>query len=292
MPERDRNLEAVAHNIRAFEEALEAGATTLPEVRCPRILAAADGSNQVDALGRVLSELLACDLCVEEVGAVGDGADRVLAALPAGVRARALRLPRALKAEDGHRVVLEVAREHHADLVALPVPFLADYADVARESLGVIVDVLLERMQLPLLAVRDPAEREGPRRTVLFVEASDAASLRAAAWALAASRGPLSVVVAASGIEHERWQHLVGQRFAPDDEVVREALSLGTAPLVGAVHRAARTREREARVRVAVEPIEQVIRAKNEVPGLHVVAQGPLCRPVLLASENPVLAVP
>ncbi|MHC5009322.1 MAG: hypothetical protein ACYTG6_00050 [Planctomycetota bacterium] len=292
MVPRDRDLEEVEHNIRAFEEAMEAGAIHLPDVTCRRILAAADGSNQTDALGHVLVDLLRALPEAGSVGVLGLDAETVLARVPEGRGGHHVRAPRPLRSADGHLAILESAREAHADLVLLPAPFMADYGDLGGTSLGVVVDVLLGRMHLPLLTVRDPARAGTGERTVLFVEDTDAASLRAAAWALRLSHGPLSVVVAASRAERERWEHLAGRRFALDDDAVREALDLGTSPLVAAVHRAARDAEREARVRVAVEPLEQVLSEKNEVSGLHVVPQGPLCRPVLLGSTNPALAVP
>jgi hypothetical protein len=225
------------------------------------------------------------DVLAEDVGAL-------LGHLPATPAPVPHRPDHPLTAEDAHASILRVARETHADVVVLTTPFLADYADLGHDSLGATVDVLAERMHLPMLCARDPARGDVPAQVVLFVEDADERALRAAGWALRLGRDDLRVVVAASAAEREGWQHLAGQRFALDDEAVREALALGTAPLVGAVNREAQALGLEPRVRVAVEPLVDVVHDKNERPAIFVVPYGPLWREVLLHARNPVLVVP
>lgn len=287
----DARLDELGDNMRAFEAALEAGAARLADIGPERALAAGDGSNQTDTLCTVVAELLRALPSLTSLALIGEGFS-LLEEAPPAVRIEAMKPRLLLEPERAHEQILTAARETHADLVVLPIPFLGDFDDLGDDSLGTTGDVLLERMHLPLLAVRDPSRRGVLQRTVLFVEDSSPAALRAAAWAAAVAGEGLRVVVAASEAERRAWSHLAGRRFAPDDDAVREALSLGTAPLVAAIHRASVARDREARVRVAVESLETVVAEKNAQPSLHVVPVGPLSRAVCLHSANPVLMVP
>lgn len=114
--------------------------------------------------------------------------DRYLAEQAAALAAGGIETAHA-RGQSGSRAsrqILELAEAYSCDLLVLPSPYLKDFQDLGRASVGTTTDILLHQRATPLLIVRKPAEnvRNRLENVVLPLNLMSAQSAEAVAWAL------------------------------------------------------------------------------------------------------------
>ncbi len=194
-------------SIGRFEAALTAREPDIPEPGVRRLLLAVDGSNQ-DSTARKLAELLArgrqapVSVLFAYEGPANpsreDHTNRVVAELQdAGVQARAVpRAPEADPRRSYDRILAAVA-EQECDLVVVPAPYLDDFTELGRDSVGTNLDLLMARSSVPLLVVREPNDdpAECFDQVLLPITPYEPPIVPAASWALHLARGLRIVAV-------------------------------------------------------------------------------------------------
>lgn len=157
-------------DIDATMSRLEAAATAtpldVPRLEVRRVLLALDGSNQdqvILKLSRALIDRLGCPVLLTYAyeQAIADAEkDRYLAEQAAALAAGGIETAHA-RGQSGSRAsrqILELAEAYSCDLLVLPSPYLKDFQDLGRASVGTTTDILLHQRATPLLIVRKPAE--------------------------------------------------------------------------------------------------------------------------------------
>jgi len=153
------NADNMLEDLGMFEAATHAPAVTLPPVNVSSILLALDHSNQDDA-----ARTLAASLAKTLEATVVEKTDLTTA-----------------------QQVVDVLRAAGAQLLVLPVPFHSDIGQLREESLGEIVDHLLQSADVPILAVRQPVSEENLRsalrRIVVPLSPAESRTALALSWA-------------------------------------------------------------------------------------------------------------
>ncbi len=212
----DRDL---ASSMEMFRR-VQVGEVGAIEPRRPqRVLLALDGSSQDDtstAIAAALVERYDCSVvllaaCVESESVIGRAASyfadgtTTIAAGP----------------DDPFEPILAAVEKEKSDLVIAPCPFGREFEKIGPDSAGTIIDVLLARLHVPLLAVREPHEIVRPifRCVALQVPGENNAAQDAAAWATA--------MVAADG--HLKLSLVVAEELRDDLIGLLEAMHFDVA---------------------------------------------------------------
>lgn len=125
-------------------------------------------------------------------------------------------------AEASYDQILAAVKTHQPDLVIVPCPFGRDFASVGADSAGTVMDVLMRRCPVPVLAIRDPnSEWQRVTQDVVLVVSSESESEPlAASWALALS-DPGGQVTLQVEIQQEQFENLreMLRVLAPEREI-------------------------------------------------------------------------
>lgn len=305
----NRDIDATVNQ---FEAAASARLIDLPKIEVSRMLLALDGSNQDRAvlkLGRAFASRLGCGIALTyayEQRGIDLDKEHYLAeqAATLGASGPAVALARAEGSGRAFAQLLELVANEECGLVALPSPYLEDFRDLGRSSVGSTTDVLLHRRALPLLIVRKPAEtvRDRLEHIVLPLNLLSPRIAESAAWALK--------LVPESGIIHllavvddemlEKMRHL-GETFraAEMDEAMLAGLGQpDIAGLVAVMQRRAAEAGVDCRVTVRHgDLIPAVVEFANSEPHLVIIGCGSessgfqRALSLLRDSVNPVLIV-
>lgn len=302
----DRDIDVT---VSQFEAAASAHPVDLPQLEIGRILLALDGSNQDRAvldLGRAIAARLGSGVLLtyayEEVEAPEK--DSYLAEQARGFAGKQPSIAQA-RAGRAYARILELVRAHGCDLIALPSPYLEDFRDLGRASVGSTTDILLHRRAAPLLIVRKPAEtvRDRLEHIVLPLNLLSSRGAEAAAWALqlVPPGGTIHLLAVVDEEMLDAVRHLPGEPFRAADLDETMLAGLGKphlAGLVAVVQR--RAAEIGVQCRVTVRHgalVATVAEFANAEPHLVIVGcsdessafQQALA--LVRASTNPVLAV-
>jgi nucleotide-binding universal stress UspA family protein len=313
-------IQATDRDIRESMQDFQAAFTAQePDLRMPhisRILLAVDRSNQ----GRI-SERFASMLARMNGGRIlllyaYEGirqaereeylAERARALTEEGVNLEPMEEP--VRTEHGLRSfeqILHTSRDKNCDLIVMPAPYLDDYVKLGQESVGVNLDMLMSRANVPLFVVRDPqVDPEACLNTVfLLITPFSWATVLAAAWALHMVRkdGMLHCIAMAESAELKTSGEIQDLDQAGMDVKTAAGLTRPeVAGLIGALQRQAA--EASLKCRVSIRSHADLIaltRSVNEENRLLVFGSstdsGSLtfqCTQSLIrASRNPVLLV-
>ncbi len=199
--------------------------------RPQRVLLALDGSSQdgtSTAIAAGLVERYDCAVvllaaCAESEAVVGRAAGYFVDGTAT----------MAVGPDDPFEPILSAVEKEKSDLVIAPCPFGREFEKIGPDSAGTIIDVLLARLHVPLLAVREPHEIARPmfRCVALQVPGENNAALDAAAWAAA--------MVAADG--HLKLSLVVAEELREDLiellQAMRVDVELTTDDLAAALQR-------------------------------------------------------
>ncbi|MCS7045762.1 MAG: hypothetical protein NZO58_05355 [Gemmataceae bacterium] len=184
----------MAEDVAMFRAALHARPTALVDPSCKAVLVALDGSNQDTT------------------------AQTYAAALAGRFGARVHEHRGATTAAE----ILQAAVEHQVGLIAVPVPFGRDISELRDESLGFVVDMLLQEAHCPVLCVREPVEAVEVDAALadLVVAATheDQYAVRALSWAcrLTARGGRLTLLAVADRDALEEVRLLVAETISSE----------------------------------------------------------------------------
>ncbi len=190
----DRDLDT---SMKMFER-VQLGEVAPIAPRAPRqVLLALDGSTQDATSIEITVTLVNRYPCQVSILAACAGAESVAEAARARLSGSAI--VAAVGPEDPFDPILEAAAKHESDLVIAPCPFGRDFEMIGPDSAGTVVDVLLARLNRPILVVREPHEIAQPafHHIALRSIGENEAAQAAAVWAvtLAAAGGSLELVL-------------------------------------------------------------------------------------------------
>ncbi|GJL72461.1 MAG: hypothetical protein NMNS01_16600 [Nitrosomonas sp.] len=256
----------IHENVEEFRAALKAQEPKLRNPTIERVLLAVDQSNQGRTSERFASVFARTNkarilLIYAYEGVRNSECEKYLAA-----RAQALTeadielepLDEPIRTEHGLRSfeqILQTAETKECDLIVVPAPYLDDYVKLGCESVGVNLDILMSRSNVPLLVVRDPKiDPEESLKTVflLVTPHSNSADIPAA-WALklAKSEGILHCVAVADPSELKELGEIRDLDIAEIDLKIAAGLTHPkTAGLIGALQRQASERSLNCHVSV------------------------------------------
>lgn len=298
-----------------FEAAATATPLDVPQLEVRRVLLALDGSNQDQAilnLSRALIDRLGCPVLLTyayEQASADAQKDRYLAEQAAALAAGGIETAHA-RAQSGSRAfrqILELAEAHGCDLLVLPSPYLEDFQDLGRASVGTTTDILLHQRATPLLIVRKPAEnvRNRLENVVLPLNLMSAQSAEAVAWALklVPEDGTIHLLAVVDEEVMDAVRHLLGQSFQVGDVDDTTLAGLGRPDMAGFVA-VVQSRAAEAGIdcRVTVRQgslVPTIAEFANAEPCLLVIGCGNECATrdyqctlaLVREATNPVLVV-
>ncbi|MBM4068825.1 MAG: universal stress protein [Planctomycetes bacterium] len=154
--------------------------------------------------------------------------------------------------------ILQACRKHQAGLLVVPVPFGQDIQELRDESLGSIIDMLLQESVCPLLCVRELMDEAAVQLALndilLPIHGGDETCARAASWALhfLAEQGQLQLLAVADQDVLDEARELLGDAIAAsasEPDALSRAMTQEVASVVGAVQR----RGNEAGLTVSVD---------------------------------------
>lgn len=211
----DRDVESF---MKAFERS-QVGEVAAAHPRRPQhVLLVLDASSQ-DATGIALAQYFAetFDCRVSVV----DARDSVESQDLVGQVAKQLNGVECIKGSgDAFQQVLDAVAQVEPDLVVVPCPFGRDLKSVGPDSVGTVIDVLLARLNIPMLVVREPFEQVGQafERLLLMIIGENEVAPLAAGWAagLVAKGGRCDLVLV---LEQEFFENMQDVLAAIDPEV-------------------------------------------------------------------------
>lgn len=211
----------VQESMRMFERAQVGDAPAAVPARPQRILLALDGSAQdsaaVDAARRLASRYEATVLTLDARDSKANG----LAVDLDGFQ------PVESEAQASYDQILAAVQAHRPDLVIVPCPFGRDFASVGADSAGTVMDVLMRRCPVPVLAIRDPASawQRATQDVVLVVSSESESEPLAASWALALSDrgGQVTLQVEILQEQFENLREML-RVLAPDRDIRAEEM--------------------------------------------------------------------
>jgi hypothetical protein len=190
----DRDLDS---SMKMFER-VKLGEVAPIHPRTPqRMLLALDGSSQDATSIDITVALVERYPCQVSIVAACDDAQRV--ANGAKDRLSGSTIVAAVGPKDPFEPILAAAESEKSDLVIAPCPFGRDFEKIGPDSAGTVVDVLLARLTVPILIVREPHDVAKPvfHNIALRSIGENEAAHQAAVWAvtLAASGGSLELIL-------------------------------------------------------------------------------------------------
>ena len=238
-----------------FEAAVHASPVELSDPTLSSIVAVLDASNQ-DETVKLFAEILA---------------------KKTKAKSHVQSLPEATAPD-----ILKLCKEQKADVLVVPVPFARDIADLKDESLGSVIDLLLQETRCPMLCVRQPMDRETVETTfgdvIVPLLEHEEEHVSSANWAFRVLNDPgaLEVLGVANRDLIKEAQHLLG--IEADSEQLRtEALNRSVTRDIGGLVSAIHKKAEQASVSVSVEvrvghPTEVTLEHANARPRLIVVS--------------------
>lgn len=220
----DRNLE---QSMAMFKRAQVGEVPALEPHKPQRVLLALDGSAQ-DELGAgvvaKLQERLGCEVAIVDARR-GDPAFETDSTTDWSQTLNAETL--AIEDAEVQDMILAAIESWQADLLVVPCPFGRPFESIGAVSTGTVIDVLLARSPVPVIATRAPFDPQGDvfsrLRMVLFGE--NEAALLTARWAvgLLHPSGELELVLI---VEEEFYENVreAMQSIKPDVEISIESL--------------------------------------------------------------------
>ena len=181
---------------------------------------------------------------------------RAQALIEAGIDLEPLDEP--VRTEHGLRSfeqILQTSETKDCNLMVVPAPYLDDYVKLGHESVGVNLDILMSRANVPLLVVRDPqVDPEVCLETIyLLITPYSRATVNAASWALKIVKndGILHCVAVLDPSELKKSGEIHDLDIAEIDlEIATRLNHPKTAGLIGALQRQAAERALNCRVSV------------------------------------------
>ncbi len=298
-----------------FEAAVTATQLDVPQLDVRRVLLALDGSNQDRAvlnLSRAVITRLGCPVLLTyayEQPIIDAEKDRYLAEQAAALASGGIETAHA-RIESGGRAfqqILTLAKARACGLLVLSSPYLEDFQDLGRASVGTTTDVLLHQRAAPMLIVRKPAEsvRDRLENIVLPLNLVSAQSVDAVAWALklVPEGGMIHLLAVVDEEMLDAVRHLLGQSFQARDIDDATLAGLGRSDMAGFVA-AMQSRAAEANIdcRVSVRQgpaVPTTAEFANAEPCLLIIGCGSDCASrdyqwtlaLIRESINPVLVV-
>jgi hypothetical protein len=222
----DRDIES---SMDLFQQARVGEVSPVEPHPIKRILVGLDGSSQDRfslEIARGLKQRLSCELHILDAR---EGETSTDLAREAAQQLGGSAVQRT--AGESFHQILKAATECHADLLVIPCPFGRDLEAVGPDSTGTVIDVLLSRSLLPILAVRKPFAQlpEVFDPVYLALTSENDAEHEAARWAvtLVAPRGALTLMLILEDEFAENVRHLL-HAMDPDlkysDEALEKAL--------------------------------------------------------------------
>ncbi len=282
----DENTQDISESMGLFEAALRPDEITLESPRIETVLVAVDGSNQTattEALGRAAADILEARIVSMDAP------------------------PQDQDARETVQGILAEADRHGAGLLVVDAPFGEDIGALEMQSLGSVVDILLEESSLPLLIARHELgdAKATLRNPVLVVDWSPRLQGPPAAMAaaLAHAGGEVLMIAVPEPVVLEGIRRLLGDEEGKrlTDELVSRAEVRLSGSLVAAMNKLA---DQEGfRVRFQVRSGSSLVNAVTDAMGtterVLIVGHGDHdgghglqhARELILASRGPVLAV-
>ncbi len=282
----DENTQDISESMGLFEAALRPDEVTVEMPRIETVLVAVDGSNQTattQALGEAAADILGAKILSMDTPPDDEDARETV-----------------------QKILGEVER-HDAGLLVVDAPFGEDIGALEMQSLGSVVDILLEESTLPLLIARHDVQdaRRVLRRSVLVVDWSPRLQGPPAAMAAALARpgGEVLMIAVPEPVVLEGIRRLLGEEEGRrlTDELVSRAEVRISGSLVAAMNKLAD--KENFRVSFQVRTGSTLVAAVTQEMGtserLLVVGHGDQdgghglqhVRELILASRGPVLAV-
>lgn len=262
----DATNQDIHENVEEFRSALKAQAPELGKPTIKRILLAVDRSNQGETSERLAAVFARLNkariLLMYAYEGMRDSnheaylAARAQALTEAGIDLEPLEEP--IRTAHGLRSfeqILQTSKYKNCDLIVVPAPYLDDYSKLGHESVGVNLDMLMCRADVPLFVVRDPQiDSEKCLETVyLLITPPSPATVNAAAWALkfVKNDGILHCIALADTIELNESNEIRDFDIAEIDLKIAAGLTHPkTAGLIGALQRQATEMSLNCRVSV------------------------------------------
>ncbi len=211
----DRDVES---SIKAFERAQVGEVAATRPIRPQHVLLVLDASTQ-DALSIAMAQHLQAtfECRVSVVDARDSAKSQDLAEQVAGQ----LNGAACAKGDgDAFAQILDAVAQVEPDLLIVPCPFGRDLKSVGPDSVGTVIDVLLARLHIPLLVVREPfgLVKQAFERLLLLIIGENEVAPLAAGWAagLAAKGGRCDLVLV---LEEEFFQNMQNVLAAIDPQV-------------------------------------------------------------------------
>ncbi|MBW3598054.1 MAG: universal stress protein [Planctomycetes bacterium] len=229
----DRDVE---ESMRLFQRSQVGEAAPLAPLQPKRVLVAADGSSQ-DATSIAVADRLrkrfGCELAVLDARDSAAG-DDLTNKLTAGLQdVEQLTKP----SGESFEQILSAAESWKCDLLILPCPYGRDFEKVGADSAGTVLDVLLARSPIPLIAIRRPFEPEAApfQRVVFSLWRENEAAVLAASWAagMIAPGGHLRLELV---LEEEFYENIRDVMGALDESIKFDAEKLCNALAASHAH--------------------------------------------------------
>lgn len=304
MGESDREDRGIRSTVDAFEAALTAQVTQLPEVSLGRILLVLDGSNQdrtSEAFARILARREGSELQLSWAypGEAIAEREKYLRQRCSVIREEDDLVTDILARDDirGLRPVEQILSSMPTfDLVVICAPYQEDFSELGQQSVGSVLDILMARAPQPVLAVREPKEDPQTclRRTLLPLTPILETSALAASWALCLARQGsvqlFAISPALAGDEENVPQKVAASLQRPEE-----------AGLVAAVQRRAAEEDTECRVELrfgeGLEPLAETVNQRDQIVVVPCCPREPekityqRMQALLRFSRNPLLVV-
>lgn len=174
--------------------------------------------------------------------------------------------------------ILALANEKQADLVIVPVPFGRDIDKLKDESLGSVIDMLLQELKKPLLCVRQPMDKEQQAaalgEVLIPILSHEEGHAHAVSWAfrLVVREGKLELTgVADQNVIDEAKQLLELKEEALQSDVLMRAVMRDLGELVSAAQKQGMEQSVSVQVEVKVgSPVKVILEQANDRPRLLV----------------------
>ncbi|GIW97096.1 MAG: hypothetical protein KatS3mg111_0429 [Pirellulaceae bacterium] len=226
----------LAASIDLFRRADVGVVNSVRPCRGRRALIALDGSSQdaaTVAMAQRVAEQWSCQFSVLNLGDATNHEQRAaLQQLGASVLQEA-------KGDEPFERILAAIDEVDADFLIVPCPFGRDFESVGEDSTGTVVDVLISRLKIPFVAIRQPdARTRDPLAHVRIVlTGENEAAEKAAAYAVGLVRngGRLELLLL---VEHQFYENFrtIVQALHPAEEISYEDVERALAKAYARLH--------------------------------------------------------
>lgn len=207
--------------------------------RPQRVLLALDGSSQDELSAAIVSRLkerLGCEVgTVNALEAPAPPSESTAAAI--GEKLRATQL--APQPGESTERILAAIDDWKADLLVVPCPFGRDFQEIGSDSTGTVIDLLLARSPVPLIATRAPFDPQGDvfSRLRMVLSGENEAAPAAARWAagLVHPHGHLELYLVVQEEFYENVREAM-HSIDPDAEISLESLENALAKTHARLH--------------------------------------------------------